>query len=481
MNFSFKILAIVFAFILLYSCTNRESQDVEISVKDFNIIVDPVLLDSIYKHYSENIYIPITFISKNDTVKAKIRLRGDTSRKYDKKSLKIVFDKNNIPEGEKRKINLNSEWTDKSYIRQFVSSWLMQKAGLVVYSSNFVRLSINGRFSGLYLQVENVDKMFLKKQGLDPKGNLYKATKDGACLSHFDDIHQKWEKKTNKKQQFDDLQELINQIDTIPISEYQRFLKTKFEYDKLISLIAMNMLIQNGSTYYHNYYLYHDINGNSKWQVFPWDMDKTLNFYTWKPYKYHETSSNWESDNPLIEKAFLNDAVFDDIKQKLVLLEKTIFNNQIIDPIIDKCQDLLEDAVDKDQSDQIESTNKWNNFLNIEKKFISRQLNVILNQMNNFPRSFMLERVKGTHSDKITLHWQSSKSSKKIKYKLLYGTDFLLEKESAKIIDNITDTFYTLTHLDNGRYYWRVIASDGENKTEGFNTKNVFVIKGNLK
>ncbi len=477
MNLFSKLFTIAFFLFVLFSCSNNKKKDTKIVIKDFNIIVNSSLLDSIYTHFSENIYIPISFISKSDTVKAKMRLRGDSSRKYDKKSLKIVFKKNEIPEGEKRKINLNSEWTDKSYIRQFISSKLMQKAGVIAYKSNFVRLSINNKFLGLYLQVENIDKEFLKKRHLDSKNNLYKATKDGASLSHFDDISAKWEKKTNKKESHEDLQQLINQIDTISVKEYKLFLKKTFEYDKLITIIAMNMLIQHGSTYYHNYYLYHNISENKKWQMFPWDMDKTLNFYSWKPYKYHETSSNWESDNPLIEKSFLNDEVFNDIRTKIIELGNTIFNNQTLDPIINQCKKLLEDAVKNDETDQIENASKWNYALTSEKEFISKQVKNILNQIDNLPRPFLLKRTNGPHSKNITLHWQKSKSKKPIKYKLLYGRDFLLENAETKIIENITDTFCTLKEIENGKYYWRVYASDGKNETEGFNTKNIFVMK----
>ena len=40
------------------------------------------------------------------------------------------------------------------------------------------------------------------------------------------------------------------------------------------------------------------------------DLDKTLSYYDWKPYKYNETSSDWENDNSLIEKCFLNKQIF---------------------------------------------------------------------------------------------------------------------------------------------------------------------------
>ena len=72
--------------------------------------------------------------------------------------------------------------------------------------------------------------------------------------------------------------------------------------------LILNIYLANGSTYYHNYYLYRYPNG--KWEILPWDMDKTLSYYDWMPYQYHRTSSEWESDNPLDESklGLLNEA-----------------------------------------------------------------------------------------------------------------------------------------------------------------------------
>ena len=44
-----------------------------------------------------------------------------------------------------------------------------------------------------------MDKDFLKKNGYNPRGDLYKATKDGACLYSLSEVPLKWEKKQTKK------------------------------------------------------------------------------------------------------------------------------------------------------------------------------------------------------------------------------------------------------------------------------------------
>jgi len=166
-------------------------------IKEYYIECDSTDLQNIYQNFKENTYVPIKITYKGETRVARMRIRGDTSREDQKKSLKIKFDSLQLKDIPKV-LNLNAEYADKTYIRQYLSSKLMQRSGQICFDSEHAKVFINGQFFGLYLQVENMDKDFLKRNNLSKKGNLYKATKDGACLSIFDDFDVKWEKKTNK-------------------------------------------------------------------------------------------------------------------------------------------------------------------------------------------------------------------------------------------------------------------------------------------
>ena len=483
MNKALFLLSIVFIS-LLFSCTQENESNKEVNVKEFRLYLDNEDLVNIYNNFKENIYIPVKVVTKGDTVKAKMRLRGDTSRGYDKKSMKIVFKKGATLKGEKRKINLNSEWTDVTYIRQYISSELMDLAGINSYKSNYVAVYVNDDFFGLFLQVENVDKQFLIDRDLDPNANLYKATHDGACMSMFEyeNPQIKWEKKTNKEDtSFADLQKLIFDVNNTKNSDFKPFLKKTFEYDKLVKLIALNMLIKNGSTYYHNYYLYHDINGNGKWQIMPWDMDKTLNYYNWGPYDFQRTSSNWESDNPLIEKMLINDEVFADIKNEVEELSKNVFNTDIIYGMISQIEKSIEKYVTLDTSDQIENVEKWKENVKHEKDYVWKRKKELVKQLGTYPRGFNLknDNVFPLQAKPI-LKWEIARSpiGKSITYILKYGPDFLLEDtNTTRVITGIKETNFVINEkLKEGKYYWRVYATDGTVTIEGFNSKSLFYI-----
>ena len=470
--------------IITLSCNNSPSNKIQetalvTELKEYYIDCDIKDFDTIYKNFKENTYIPISISYNGKKINARMRIRGDTSREDPKKSLKIKFDSTSFSPSE-QVLNFNAEYSDNTLIRQYLSSKLMQTAGQVCFNSEPVKLFLNGSFLGLYLKVENMDGGFLSRNKLSDKNNLYKATKDGACLSIFDDIDKKWEKKTNKNSDYNDLKWLISQLNTVPNDSFYQFVQEHFEYQSLVNLIALNMFLSNGSTYYHNYYLYHDLYNTGKWQVFPWDLDKSLSYYNWMPYTYHRTSSEWESDNPLIERSLLCPPIFNDIKTRINELHDTYLNDDYVAPLINQLITLIEPVVDLDSTDKIENKTEWLAHINKEKEYFDNHYDLLQNQFNDHPLSFYVHRFNQLQTSDVTFTWEKSThpKNKPITYILSYGADFLL-KDSSKTnyVANIKDTFFTIPQPEEGSYYWKVTATDGNYYTDGFNTKNVFEAK----
>jgi len=463
------------------SCSNSTTlNDTPKIIKEYHIECDEAELKNIHENFKENTYIQIKIKYLGEAVTARMRIRGDTSRKDPKKSLKIKFDSLLIKDIPKT-LNLNAEYADKTYIRQYLSSILMQNSGQICFNAEHVKVFINGKFHGLYLQVENMDKYFLSRNNLSAKGNLYKATKDGASLSIFDDFDAKWEKKTNKKSDHNDLTQLIEDINTVPDNEFHDYIKRTFEYNELVNILALNMFLSNNSTYYHNYYLYHDLYNTGKWKMIPWDLDKTLSYYNWMPYTYHKTSSEWESDNPLVERAILCTPIFEDIKKRINELHQSHLNNLYLNPLVDSLVSKLTDIIPLDESDKIKTVKEWKNYAYSEKSYFDKHYKLLQKQFTKQPLSFNVFRFDKIQTDVVTFKWQKSvhPANKNISYVLSYGTDFLLTDSSkTTYIANITDTFYTLKkQLPEETYFWKITGFDGEYYTDGFNTKNVLTVK----
>lgn len=476
---AFRIHFLSLLLFLIVSGCNRSSDKNEGNKADittYYLYCDSLDFQRIYDEWETEIYIPVTLKYDDVTYNhLRMRLRGDTSKELPKKSLKIKSDGGNLPPG-KSSINLNAEYTDKSMIRQALSSRLFKATGEPCFTAGYAEVYLNDKFLGLYLEVENMDELFLKRNGFDPSGNLYKATKDGACLSIYDDFEEDWENKTKKKRKFSDLELLVEQINTVPEKEFPRFLKNTFDYDNLINLLAMNMYIANGSTYYHNYHLFHDITETGKWFIFPWDLDKTISYYNWKPYVYHSTSSNWESDNALVERCFLNPIVFEDIRRRLEYISTELFTPQVIDHLVDSLVRHIEPVLMNDTTNRIENVDQWRGQIQAEKEFIKNHGSKLFKQFDEYPAPFMAFGSIRHAVDQTRISWQKTKNSigSDITYSLRYSEDFLLPDSTSTVVNNLSDTVYTIENLEpQKKYYWQVWAHAEDKITEAFNSRNV--------
>jgi len=298
------------------------SQPVVSQIKEFYITCDPEDFVYIYENYTEDIYIPVILSYEGtewpDTY---MRIRGDGSRHFPKKSLKIKFSGEPFLNG-KDKLNFNAEYDDKSYIRSYMATRVFEMAGQTCFSAEHIRLFLNGDFLGLYVMIENMDSKFLESHNYDPQGNLYKATVDGACLSIYDDLENFWEQKTGSGNK-EDLAQFIDDINQVTINDYKDFCSQIMNYEQVVNIIACNMVTSNTSTYYHNYYMFHDTHGTGLWEMMPWDLDQTFSVNAWRNHTY--SSPPWTSDNPFLEKAILNEDMMNDIRGRVNEIFQDIF------------------------------------------------------------------------------------------------------------------------------------------------------------
>ena len=448
-------------------------------VKEFFITCEPDDFEMINANPFEDIYIPITLTYDGTTWNnVEMRIRGDGTRWQPKRSLKVKFD--SIPfENGRWKINLNAEYEDPSYIHQYLATRIYSELGLTCFKSEHVRVYLNGKFHGLFLQIENMDEQFLEARGIDPDGSLYKATVNSASLSIFDDIDSLWEKKTNTGAGTDDLQQLIDEINAVSDSAYYEFTKETFDYDNMINMLAMNLILSNISTYYHNYYMYHDLNNTGKWYMFPWDMDKTFNTYG-AGFPYTFGASPTSPDNPYFERALLCEPVFNDVKKRLAELDSLIINSDVLGPIIDSLAEVLEPSVQADKGDNIEDDlTKWTDQIGYTRAFINDRYDHLLYQFEKFPASFKINRTKGIYTGEVVLSWHPSytPNGDEITYSIYYDTQLNLALDDVNIIHGIKDTFYIMSGLEEGIYYWKAVANNNYASTDGFDKYNFFEIK----
>ena len=227
--------------------------------------------------YANTTY-PVTFTAAGKVYSnVKIRVRGQWSRGWPKKSLKLQFSDEQPFEGQ-HSLNLNSGWRDPAFVREVLAYHLYEVSGAPASRASFVKLEVNGKFHGLFLNIEQPSKRLLERNGL--KGaTLFKAT---GRANQADERQQaaspsyaiNYLQETHKEEGYGVLETFCR--DLAQTTTPAQFFEKNVEVDRYVNFLATTVLTQNWDTYNKNHFLAYDGRGSKKWVVLPWDLDRTL-------------------------------------------------------------------------------------------------------------------------------------------------------------------------------------------------------------
>lgn len=205
-----------------------------------------------------------------------VRLRGLTARYWPKKSFKFDLNQGyhfrfSSDEAPVEEFNLNSTVTDKAYVRQILALETYRDAGVPASIGFPVRVQQNGAFYSVSIWIEQPDERFLKRQGLDPNGALYKLLKLNILASSTVNVA----KRTRLDEDHSDLQALIDGLQ-LPPEQRAAYLYDHVNIPEAINYLAVATILHDRDQGDNNYYMYRDTEGNGEWMVLPWDKDMTF-------------------------------------------------------------------------------------------------------------------------------------------------------------------------------------------------------------
>jgi spore coat protein H len=222
--------------------------------------------------------VPAYLKVENATYDIDIAYRGSYTRKFKKKSYWVEFVSPPRYAGA-REIHLNAEYNDPSLIRNKLSLDFFEDLGVLSPHSQHINLTRNGSFKGVYLQLESVDDLFLKKRGL-PLGPIYYAVNNNANFSLLRNGKQKksllsgYERAFGSSSDDDFFHDLINKINTLPQSDFSNEIKHYIHMDKYLHWLAGAICTMNNDGFTHNYALYRN-SETGLFEIIPWDYDAT--------------------------------------------------------------------------------------------------------------------------------------------------------------------------------------------------------------
>ena len=230
---------------------------------------DSLVLDSIGVRYKGN----SSYILSSNTLKKPFKFKFD---KY--KNDQLFYGVN--------RLNFSNCISDPSFMREKIAYDISRRympAPRTVYSNIY----IEGNLIGLYVQVEQVDKIFLDRYFENNGYNLYKSSDDGASLEYRgagqSNYESEYDLKTNEEENdWSGLITMIENLNNTPDSSFVTTMRQYLNLDNCLRLLAFNMVFSNFDSYTgsgRNFYLYDDQN-YGQFSIIPWDLNESFGAYT---------------------------------------------------------------------------------------------------------------------------------------------------------------------------------------------------------
>jgi hypothetical protein len=179
-------------------------------------------------------------------------------------------------------INVIFENSPRWLLSEPMAYELYRLAGVPACLTEHVRAWEDGRPLGYQLLIEQPNKTFMARNQRNDRGYLYKVNywSQGLVGQHG--------KRTRRATTPDDLVALHRGLTSTSGAAQWEFIQQNFNVDEFTGYYAVNMCIQNWDGFFNNYYIYHDAEGTGKWEMYPWDEDKT-----WGDYDGASPSYDW--------------------------------------------------------------------------------------------------------------------------------------------------------------------------------------------
>jgi spore coat protein CotH len=216
-----------------------------------------------------------------------MRIRGNQSRLNQKRKWKIV-----LPPGYETTLGgrlaapvnefaLNSAVTDKSFVREILTSELQQMGGGIGQQVFPLRLERNNQFYGLYLYQEQPDGRWRQRWGFSDDAVAFKSDRQatlniGQLELPNSELKQRYQRRTQRwLDHTDEVRDLIRQVNNENEDELSAFVYRHLDIPQIIEAIATMRVAQHLEWEHKNHLLVFDP-ADEKWRLIPIDFD--LNF-----------------------------------------------------------------------------------------------------------------------------------------------------------------------------------------------------------
>ncbi|WP_127534076.1 CotH kinase family protein [Paenibacillus kobensis] len=247
------------------------------------------------------------------------------------------------------KINLNNNYSDATYMREFLTYELAAQMGLPTPEFSYVNVYVNGELKGFYLAVEQIGDSYLERNFDNSYGALYKGIMgNGSDLLYRGEEESDYPglSRKSKKSNDDILIDMIKELNEG--SDYESVLNI----DDALGYIALNAVSVNTDSYIgsnkQNYYLYED---DGIFSILPWDYNMAFGgLGSSTTFKIDEPTDGAMSERPLVDKLLNNETY----KARYHEMIQSMLDNYLQDDLfksrVQQLTDMISDYVKADPS-----------------------------------------------------------------------------------------------------------------------------------
>ncbi|WNG35162.1 Inner spore coat protein H [Archangium violaceum] len=248
---------------------------VQEALQEYELILPPGVLEM----FLADKYTPeqdAIFRHNGVSYPVKVRLRGASARDFPKKSWNVSFE-DGVRFEDRTSLNLVAEYQDASMLAEKLAYDLLAAMRVPAPRAKYVRLSINGRYEGVFLDIEQVNKSFLRAHDFaDRDATIYRAGwKDTELkLRSWKVPYQgDWQQKTNEKTPHDEaLDAVLYVINRTPEPELPDALARHLDLEGYLRSMVMDALMSNNYIEDSESYFIHDEVAD-RWVYVAWDLN----------------------------------------------------------------------------------------------------------------------------------------------------------------------------------------------------------------
>lgn len=420
-----------------------------------------------------------------------VQIRGKTSTRSPQKSYKISIRKNEGYWRDQRTIALNKHVYDSVRFRNKLSYDLLKTIpGAFAARTQFVHLYVKDLTEGasdasfedygLYTQVEQFNKAYLRNHGLDENGQLYKAGmfeflryEDSLRLTSDPEYDQTAFEQVLEIKGSDDHEKLLQMLDDL--NNYSIPIETTFakyfDEENYFTWLAFQLLTGNTDTTSQNFYLYSPQNG-TKWYFLSWDNDGAWQYEEEVAFKgvgsgYNYTrgvSNYWGS--VLHQRVLKSETYRQKLDEKMEELQKLITKERIA-KLVEQYSAITRSylSVLPDQMYAPCKMTDYERILEMIPREMEEQYEMYRESLTR-PMPFYLA-VPEHAKDGLMFGWDTSYDfdGEKVSYTFELAKDYQFKTVLDTQKDLMVPQAFTKS-LEPGQYFYRVISSNESGRTQ---------------